>query len=302
MNPEDFDYLRDLVHKGSALALDSGKAYLVEARLGPLARREGLTSVSDLLARLRVGTAPGLRQQVIEAMMTNETSFFRDVHPFEALRQIVLPDLQRRRGPGERLTIWCAACSTGQEPYSLAMLLREHFPELARGQVRILASDLSTAALDRARQGSFSQLEINRGLPARLLVKYFERDGLDWRIGDDIRSLVEFFPLNLVDSWSSLPPLDVALVRNVLIYFDVPARKRALAKIRQHLRPDGYLFLGGAETTFGLDDGFEREQLLERAGCYRLARREPAGPTCGMSKQGHDPGDNRRRTTDELRR
>jgi chemotaxis protein methyltransferase CheR len=272
VSPEDFDYLRDLVHTGCALALDGGKAYLAEARLAPLARREGLGSVAGLLDRLRGGAGPGLRQQVIEAMVTNETSFFRDVHPFESLRQTVLPELLRRRAPGERLTIWCAACSTGQEPYSLAMLLCEHFPDLVAGRVRILASDLSTAVLEKARQGVYSQFEVNRGLPARLLVKYFRRAGLDWRLADEVRSLVEFFPLNLVEAWPMLPSVDVALVRNVLIYFDVPARKLVLGKFRRQLRPDGYLFLGGAETTFGLDDGFEREQM-DRAGCYRLVSR-----------------------------
>ncbi len=270
MNEGDFEYLCAVLHEESGLALGPDKVYLVEARLGPLARREGLGSVAALLERLRRGV-PALRRQVVEAMLTTETSFFRDAVPFEALRRTILPELLRRRTTRERLHLWCGASSSGQEPYSLAMLLREHFPGLAGTQVRILASDLSGAVLERARQGVYSQLEVNRGLPARLLVKYFRREGLDWRIADDIRSLVDFFPLNLVGAWPVLPPVDVALVRNVLIYFDLPQRKQVLGRIRRHLRPDGYLFLGG-----GGDDLRAGRRL--RAAAAGRGRLLPAGP------------------------
>jgi chemotaxis protein methyltransferase CheR len=249
--------------------LDGDKAYLAETRLGPLARCEGFPSVDDLLTRLRSSPDDGLHRKVVEAMTTNETSFFRDSHPFELLRQTVLPELVRRRAAGRDLSLWSAACSSGQEPYSVAMLVREHFPALAAGGLRIIASDLSTEMLDRARQGLYTQMEVNRGLPARLLVKYFDKQGPHWQIKDDLRRLVEFRPINLTNAWPPLPALDVILLRNVLIYFDVATKQRILAKVRQVLRPDGYLLLGGAETTINLDDAFERVQV-DRSGYYRL--------------------------------
>jgi chemotaxis protein methyltransferase CheR len=275
----DFDYLCGLVKRHSAIALDEGKGYLVEARLSPLARREGFASLEALVAGLRAGTAHGLDQQVVEAMTTNETSFFRDVHPFECLRRAILPDLVQRRAGERRLAVWCAACSTGQEPYSVALLLREHFPGLGGWDVRLIASDLSREVLERARQGRYTQMEVNRGLPARLLVKYFQRQGLDWQLHGDVRRMVEFRPLNLIEPWPPLPPLDVIFLRNVLIYFDADARREVLGKVRRVLRPDGSLFLGGAETVMHLDDTFERVPL-EGSGCYRLGERTRAAAAC----------------------
>ncbi len=270
LSATDFDFVRRLVRQVAGIALEDDKGYLVEARLCGLAQRRGYGSPADLLAGLRAGAGDGLRQQVVEAMTTNETSFFRDVHPFEGLRQVVLPELIRRRSAERRLHVWCGACSTGQEPYSLAMLLREHFPALAGWDVRIRGTDLSAEVLERARQGRYTQAEVNRGLPARLLVKYFRKDGPDWRLNDEIRSAVEFAPLNLVGAWPALPPLDLVLLRNVLIYFDVAAKKEILARVRRVLRPDGYLFLGGAETTLNVDDAYERV-ALPRSSCYRPA-------------------------------
>jgi chemotaxis protein methyltransferase CheR len=264
----EFDYLRTLLRQRSAMVLDEEKTYLVEARLLPLARREGLTSAGALLARLRATPPNGLHQQVVEAMTINETSFFRDVHPFEALRQVVLPEAIRRRAAERRLSLWSAACSTGQEPYSMALLLRESFPHLAGWDVRILATDLSAAALEKARQGRYNQLEVNRGLPAPLLVRYFRRAGLDWQLAEDVRRAVEFRPLNLAGPWPALPPMDVVFLRNVLIYFDTDTKRRILGKVGHLLAPGGVLFLGGAETTLHLDDGFERLPL-ERCGGYR---------------------------------
>jgi chemotaxis protein methyltransferase CheR len=265
----DFDYVRTLVQKRSAIVLEDEKSYLAESRLLSLARREGYPSVADLVAQLRVGTVNGLHQRVVEAMTTNETSFFRDIHPFEALRKVVLPQLIEARKATRRLHIWSAASSTGQEPYSLAILLREHFPQLAGWDVRILATDLSTEVLARAREGIYGQIEINRGLPATLLVKYFQRQGVNWQLKDDLRKMVEFRAMNLIEPWPTMPSMDIVLIRNVLIYFDVPTKKDILGKTRRLLRPDGYLFLGGAESTFNLDDAFERMQL-ERASVYRL--------------------------------
>jgi len=207
----------------------------------------------------------------VEAMTTNETSFFRDFHPFEGLKKFVLPDLIARRAAERELTVWCAASSSGQEPYSLAMLIRENLPQLVSWRIRILATDLSSDVLARAREGRYSQLEVNRGLPASLLVKYFEKRGCDWYLRDDIRNMVDFQIVNLASAWPFLPPMDIVMLRNVLIYFGVETKKDILAKVRRVLRPDGYLFLGGSETTFSIDDSFERVQL-ERATCYRVRK------------------------------
>jgi chemotaxis protein methyltransferase CheR len=269
LNATEFDYVRRLVKDQAAIVLEDDKRYLVESRLLPLVRREGFLSLSQLVNKLQSEHFNGLQRQVVEAMTTNETSFFRDFHPFEALRKSVLPDLISKRGPTPELAIWCAACSAGQEPYSLAILLREHFPRLASGNIRILATDLSSEMLARARAGRYSQLEVNRGLPAALLVKYFQKRGVDWYLRDDIRCMVDFRILNLADPWPLLSPMDLVLMRNVLIYFGMDTKKEILGKVRRVLKPDGYFFLGAAETTFNIDDAFEYLQF-ERATCYRL--------------------------------
>jgi chemotaxis protein methyltransferase CheR len=272
LSPADFEYLSALVREGSAIVLEEQKAYLFEARLAPLARREGFDSLEALVRHLRGARADGLHRKVVESMTTNETSFFRDVHPFEALRQAVLPELLRRRAAERRLRVWCAACATGQEPYSVALLLREHFPELAGWDVRVLATDLSEEVLGRARLGRYSQAEVNRGLPARLLVKYFAKEGLEWQLREEVRRQVEFRQLNLAGPWTGVPQ-DVVLLRNVLIYFDVADKRQVLARVRRVLRPDGALFLGGAETTLNLDGDFERAPFA-RACWYRVRPRE----------------------------
>jgi chemotaxis protein methyltransferase CheR len=269
LSAHDFDYVRRLVYDRAAIVLDNGKEYLVESRLAPVARQQGFASLEHLVRELRRGPFNGLHRKVIEAMTTNETSFFRDFHPFEALRKDVLPDLLRVRRPDRQLNIWCAACSTGQEPYSIAMLLREHFPELGSWKVRIVASDLSEEVLARARAGSYSQLEVNRGLPAAMLVKYFIRHGSEWQLRDEIRNMVEIRPINLVEPWPVLPPLDLVFVRNVLIYFDVEAKKGVLRGVRRVLRPDGYMLLGNAESTLSLDPSFEWATVAG-TGIYRL--------------------------------
>ncbi len=263
----DFEYVQELVYKRSAIVLDAGKEYLVEARLSTVARDEGFASIDHLVAELRRTRANDLHRKVIEAMTTNETAFFRDVHPFEALRLQLIPELMQRRGAQRQLTIWCAACSSGQEPYTIAMLLREYFPALAGWQVRILGTDLSIEVLERAKAARYRQAEVNRGLPATFLVKYFRRQNVEWQMVDDIRSAVEFRELNLNEAWSGVPTCDLVFMRNVLIYFDVETKKAILAKLRRVLRPDGYLFLGGAETTMNLDDTYQR-LALPKSGCY----------------------------------
>jgi chemotaxis protein methyltransferase CheR len=176
-----------------------------------------------------------------------------------------------KRASSRELNIWSAACSSGQEPYSLALLLLEHFPNLAAWSIKLIATELSAGMLARARRGRYSQLEVNRGLPAKLLVKYFRQDGTDWETKEELRNRVEFQILNLAESWPPLPPMDIILMRNVLIYFGVETKKRILGKVRQLLRPDGFLFLGGAETTFNLDDAFQRVQF-DRTICYRVRK------------------------------
>ncbi len=268
MSPRTFEYVQQLVLRRSAIVLEPGKEYLVESRLVPLAKACGfpdLDSFADTMASTPYGA---LHRQTVEAMTTNETSFFRDIHPFDALRKTILPELIARKASARQLNIWCAAASTGQEPYSVAMLLRDHFPELATWQLSFLATDLSSAVLAKAKSGRYGQLEVNRGLPAPLLVKHFEKDGTEWVIKESFRKMVDYRELNLVEPWPAMPTLDLVMIRNVLIYFDVPTKKQILTSIRQRLAPHGYLMLGGAESTMGLDDQYERVQI-EKGVAYR---------------------------------
>jgi chemotaxis protein methyltransferase CheR len=271
MTDQDFDYIRKLLQERSAIVLEDGKQYLVDARLTPIVHELNLKSIGELVVRLRSPSSNGLHTKVVEAMVTTETSFFRDHNPFEALRKVVIPELIRLRRDERRLNIWCAASSTGQEPYSLAMLLREHFPELAGWTVRLMASDLSREVLARAREGCYNQIEANRGLPAALLLKYFKQQGKTWQLNADVRRMVEFQEINLAQPWPPMSRLDMVLIRNVMIYFDVEMKKSILGRIARLLRPDGYLLLGGAETTFGLDDSYQRVEQL-KTGFYQLVR------------------------------
>jgi chemotaxis protein methyltransferase CheR len=271
-DPQSCEYVRRLVHDHSAIALDASKNYLVESRLSPLAIQLGLPSVAALVSELRSRPFGDLHARVIEAMTTNETSFFRDVYPFDALRTEVLPPLIAARAGRKTLSIWSAACSSGQEPYSIAILLREHFPQLRDWNVGIIASDLSQQMLDRAAAGTYSQLEVNRGLPASLLVKHFTKSGLHWQLKPEIKQWVRFEKINLIEPWPQLPPIDVMFLRNVLIYFAPEIKRQILAKVRRQLSPDGSLFLGGAETTMGIDDAWERINHGKTAS-YRLAAR-----------------------------
>jgi len=260
MNREDFDFFRGYLRERSAIALEAGKEYLVETRLLPVARKEGLGSVDALLKKLRAEPHGTLQLSVVEALTTNETSFFRDWKPFEALRAKVIPEAMARRATERRLDVWSAACSTGQEAYSVAMLLREHFPALGTWDVTLHCTDLSQEMVLRTRAGRFSHLEVNRGLPAALLVKYFRQDGDEWVVGEDVRKKLLVSQLNLAGAWPALPQMDVVLLRNVLIYFEVPTRKAILEKVRRLMHAGSALFLGSAETTIGIHDGFKREE------------------------------------------
>lgn len=265
----DCAFIREVLQRRSAIVLEPHKDYLVEARLVPLAKREGLGSLAALVAKLRhEGDSSPLLRRVVDAMTTNETLFFRDLHPFEALRTRLLPELLARRTTRE-LRIWSAACSSGQEPYTIAMLLRESFPQLATWNVEILATDLSPTMIARARDGIYSRIEVNRGLPLPLLAKYFTAHGADYRISDDLRRMVTFREQNLATPWPAMGPFDLVFLRNVLIYFDVDTKRSILSRTLGLLRPDGYLLLGAAETTLNLEERFERVPL-DRAGCYRI--------------------------------
>ncbi|MEH1920215.1 CheR family methyltransferase [Nostoc sp.] len=269
VSTDDFEYLRQLVRDHSAVVLSANKIYLAELHLQPIAESAGFTFISELVGYLKTQPFNNLHIQTIEALVTNETSFFRDHHPFEALRQYILPELIKKRAIERSLNIWCAACSNGQEPYSIAMLIREHFPLLTNWSIRLIASDFSTKVLARAEKGHYNQLEISRGLSENLRDKYFQRLDSDWQIKSEIRQMTQFRQINLMESWSSLPEIDVIFLRNVLIYYDIATKKALLRKVKQQLRTDGYLFLGTAETTINLDSSF-KQVSFNKGICYQL--------------------------------
>jgi chemotaxis protein methyltransferase CheR len=266
-----FAYLREFLRQQTGNVIDETKHYLVVARLLPIVKQRSIPSLDTLIDRLKAGSDPSLQAAVLNAMMIHETSFFRDKNPFETLRRLITEVLPRRSAH-RNLTIWSAACSTGQEPYSIAMLLNESFAELlATWRIRILATDISEEVLARAREGIFSSLETNRGLPPLYLKKYFRPLQGKWSISQECRKLVEFRRMNLNEAWPTLPFFDFVFLRNVMLYFDVPTRASLVKKVRRILKPDGALFLGGAETLIGIDTGYDR---ITGTGCsfYRPKR------------------------------
>jgi chemotaxis protein methyltransferase CheR len=267
LSTAEFDFLKDLLYRESGIFLETGKEYLVDARLSGLLPKLRIASVADLIARLRDPSAMEVRRIVVESMTTNETSFFRDGKPFEVLKCQILPELINRRAASRTLNLWCAASSTWQEPYTVAMILDEVIPDLANWKINFIATDISRQMIERSRAGVFSQIEISRGLPAQLLVKHFAKRGLQWEISERLRKLISFRELNLLHSWPDLGELDIVFIRNVLIYFDTNTKRSILGRIGRIMRPDGYLFLGGAETTLNLDDQFQRLPI-DRSGCY----------------------------------
>lgn len=268
LSDADFAFVAKLVRERCALVLEAGKEYLVKSRLVPLAQKHGFSGIDHLIATLR-GSDPSLASEVVEAMVTTETSFFRDIHPFETLKKTVLPQLIESRRSQRQLNIWFAASSSGQEPYSVALILKEWFPELNSWRLNLSATDISQEMLSRARAGRYSQMEVNRGLPTPLLLKWFRQEGTFWHLDDRIRSMVMFAPLNLARPWPAMPTWDLVFLRNVMIYFDNDVKKAILGRVRRVLSSDGYLLLGGAETTLNLDDSFYRIESL-RAGFYQL--------------------------------
>ena len=256
MTGDEFDFLAKLLKERSGLVLTRDKAYLLESRLLPVARKRDLKSVDELVAAVRARPTGDLARGVIEAMTTNESFFFRDIKPFDQFNKFVLPELMKARAARRQIRIWSAACSSGQEPYTLAMLLAEQQAKLAGWTVDIVATDLSSEILEKAQAGLYSQFEVQRGLPIQYLVKYFKQQGERWQIGPALRSRVRFRMFNLLDEPSSLGGFDVIFCRNVLIYFDQPTKTTVLERMSRILAPDGYLFLGGAETVLGISDKF----------------------------------------------
>ena len=265
----DFEHIRKLLYEKTSMILPDNKVYFVESRLTPIANSEKLNSVSQLIAQLRANPWNDLHKRAIEALITTETFFFRDYYPFEALRKFILPELINKRKIDSSLNIWSSACSSGQEPYSIAILLQEHFPQINSWNVSIIASDISEEMLKLSRIGNYNHNQVNRGLSVYLRNKYFQQQGNKWQIIPEISHRVQFQQLNLCKIWNNLPKMDLIFLRNVLIYFDIKNKRNVLFQVRKLLKPDGYLFLGGGETTVNIDDNFEYVKF-EKAICYRL--------------------------------
>lgn len=269
LNPTEFEQFRRWLRDNTGIHLDSGKDYLVVSRLKPVCDVLRIDTVGGLIHAVLSSRGNSLHTQVIDAMVTPETSFFRDAHPFAALRNVVVPKLIQARAGQRKIRVWCAAAASGQEPYSIAILLREYFPETINWDIRILATDISESMLERCRAAEFLQHEVNRGMPTALLLKYFRQNGNRWQLIEPMRAMVNFRQMNLVNPWPLFDQFDLILLRNVMIYFDVSTKRTVLQKMEGVLSPDGYLILGGAETTINLNDRFERVEYL-KTGFYRL--------------------------------
>lgn len=257
MNPEDFAYVAELLRQGSGLVIPPERADLLVSRLLPLARQKGIDTLDELVIRLRGEENPTLRNAVVEAAVSNDSFFFRDGAPFAVLGDSVLPSLLERRRDRRLLRIWSAGCSTGQEPYSIAMVMKENEARLAGMRVEVIATDLAAEALGRAREGAYTQFEVQRGLPIRMLVKYFRQDGDRWRVVPDLKDMVQFRQFSLLEALSEFGMFDIVFCRNVLCYFDEATIGEVLGRIASVMNRDGYLFLGNAETLPGLSDRFK---------------------------------------------
>jgi chemotaxis protein methyltransferase CheR len=283
VTPLDYEYLRRLLKERSGLDLSADKQYLVESRLLPLARRTGVAGIPELVLKMRSG-AEQLTSQVVEAMTTNETFFFRDKIPFEHLSHSILPELAQSRAGRRLIRVWSAASSTGQEPYSIAMCLREFGPALSGWRSEIVATDLSQEVLEKSKAGLYSQFEVQRGLPIQLLVKYFNQLGEFWQLSADIRGMVQHRQLNLLHDFSHLGKFDVIFCRNVLIYFDQETKVSIFERLARMLEPDGYLMLGAAESVVGITDLFR--PCPDRRGLYQLNPARIARPGGGAPLSG----------------
>lgn len=272
MSTVDYEYFCNLIKDRSGIVLTPEKAYLVESRLAPVATELEYGGVEELLSVVRASRDETLLRKVTDALTTNESFFFRDKTPFDIFEEVMMPHMQQTRATRRRLRIWCAACSSGQEPYSLAMMLREMGPALDGWNIDIVATDISHDILDRAKQGVFSQFEVQRGLPAKMLVNYFEKDDANWRIKDDLKKMIDFRYFNLVDNPLSLGTFDIVFCRNVLIYFDLETKQKVLESIASVSSDDAYLVLGAAETMIGITDVFKMHP--ERRGLYQVSQQK----------------------------
>lgn len=265
-----FDTIRKIARDEAAIVLDEGKEYLVESRLLPICKSEGIDSLDQLAVKLRFAPAR-LTALVVEALTTNETSFFRDGPIFDLVREELLPGLIERRAEQRKLNIWCGASSSGQETISLGILIREHFPELSNWNVKIVATDINEAMIGRCKTGIYSQLEVSRGLPAKLLIKYFKKTGVNWQVDESVLGMIQYRKLNLAQPLPAMPPLDLVFMRNVLIYFDGETKARILNEVHERLRSDGSLLLGTAESTLGLCEGFSPHSHASATSYQRVA-------------------------------
>lgn len=265
LNHDDFSNIRDFIYDQASLSLKDDKQYLIESRILPILKEEGFEDFSEFVKSLEDKKNVELHEKVINALTTHETSFFRDFYPFESLKKIVIPEFLEKSNSNE-ITFWCAAASFGQEPYSIAMLMKENFPKV---KTRIIATDIAKATLDYAKKGCFSLLEVNRGLPAPLLVKYFRNAGNLWYLNDSIKEMVSFESFNLTDSFESLPQSDIVFMRNVLVYFEDDTKKNILEKVSQAIHPNSSLFMGMSESLAIYGPQFKRVPG-EKCSWYRL--------------------------------
>ncbi len=276
ISPQDFQYLADLLKVRSGLIITEDKQYLLESRLLPIIRRLKLENMTALIGQMRTRPNNEMVVEITEAMTTNETSFFRDAKPFDQFRQVILPHLIANAKISGKIRIWSAACSTGQEPYSLAMCVLEEAGKLGGINVEIVATDLASHVIKKAEEGMYTQFEVQRGLPVMLMVKYFEQKGDKWRIKDNVRALITYKQANLLEDVSHLGQFDMVFCRNVLIYFDVPTKAKALLGIYGRIHPHGILCLGSAETVYGISDKFKPSSTDEKSrGIY--VRQEYSG-------------------------
>jgi len=272
MNVNDFELITRVLKERSGLILNKDKAYLLESRLNPVARKWQFKGFDDLAQAIRLGKDEALLRDVTEAMTTNESFFFRDAKPFDLFREVVLPQILQERATKRSFRIWSAASSNGQEAYSLSMILKDHASKLAGWKVEIIGTDLSSEVLKKAQEGYYSQFEVQRGLPIEYLVKYFTQEGERWRVNEDIRRMVQYKQFNLLNDLASLGRFDVVFLRNVLIYFDQPTKTAVLEKVARLMPPDGFLYLGGAETVLGISDRFKL--VPGKRGIYGLMQGE----------------------------
>jgi chemotaxis protein methyltransferase CheR len=263
-----YSFMRCFIKETTAIVLGQEKDYLIETRLAPVAKEMGFSSVTSLIQEFKIKPNLQLKNRIIDEITTHETFFFRDIHPFTLLKEHVFPNIIQRKQQLKNITIWCAAASSGQEPYTIAMILNDFATQLADWKVNFVATDISEKMLDKAKRGVYSQIEVNRGLPLVYLLKNFKKNGADWHLKEEIKSMVQFEKTNLMDPWS-FNNVDLIFMRNVLIYFDVETKQDILERVHSSLNPNGFLFLGGSETLLGVSCKFKRVQISTYSGCYQ---------------------------------